>query len=203
MSRCVCAHECVCESISTFNASFEQMISDVMEICSGRPMPDKALKHIYLQAIPPTVRERVSTTGFRNEIACRDATLCADGVLCVLAHHIRSQSMPRQCPLECIHICYPIPLLLRLNEGASRRLPQTRIKDAHRCILASAFTCLSVAFTCQAIYARMCIIWMSTYRCMCIHTSILIWVFISTFCRLLYLSLTTRQRGLGTLINWR
>ena len=48
------------ESISTFNASFEQMISDVMEICSGRPMPDAALKHIYLQAIPPTVRERAA-----------------------------------------------------------------------------------------------------------------------------------------------
>ena len=60
ITTCVCAHECVCESISTFNASFEQMISDVMEICSGRPMPDKALKHIYLQAIPPTVRERVA-----------------------------------------------------------------------------------------------------------------------------------------------
>ena len=48
------------ESISTFNASFEQMISDVMEICPGRPMPDVALKHIYLQAIPPTVRERAA-----------------------------------------------------------------------------------------------------------------------------------------------
>ena len=48
------------ESISTFNASFEQMISDVMEICSGRPMPDAALKHMYLQAIPPTVRERAA-----------------------------------------------------------------------------------------------------------------------------------------------
>ena len=27
----------------------------------------------------------------------------------------------------------------------------------------------------------MCIIWMSTYRCMCIHTSILIWVCINPY----------------------
>ena len=53
--------------------------------------------------------------------------------------------------------------------------------DTHRCILASAFTCLSVMFTCQATHARMCIIWMSTYRCMCIHTSILIWVCINPY----------------------
>lgn len=65
------------ESIPTFNASFVQIIADVKEICLGKPMPDEILKHIYLRAIPPAVREQAASK-LDKETKLHDAMLlCA------------------------------------------------------------------------------------------------------------------------------